>query len=118
MNLDEFNRRFRIVPTSLISLPRDLRNTPKGQPVTGDCQDYARTVRKILGVKPWEAIMVRCWSDKVIPRHAVLWVKGRGWIDSTNRTFRRTPLPNIPCWPVGTPVIVGLAFAAKAWGLF
>ena len=53
-----------------------------------------------------------------LPRHAVLWVKGRGWIDSTNREWRATPAPHKRAWPVGAPALVGLAVAAKAWGLW
>lgn len=120
MTLAEFNRRFRIVPTSLIGLPRDLSGVPMGQPVTGDCQDYAKTVKRILGVKFPRAVMVRCWSPQngLIPRHAVLWVKGRGWIDSSGREFRRWPLPCVPAWPVGTPAILGAAYAAAQWWRF
>ena len=108
MTLDELNRRFKIVPTSLFTLPRDLTDTLPGMPVEGDCQDYAKSVKKILGLKPWQAVMIRCWSpiNRILPRHAVLWVPGRGWIDSSNRQFRKSPLPNIPIWPVGTPAIV------------
>ena len=120
MTLDELKRRFKIVPTSLIGLPRDLSKTPKGQPVEGDCQDFAKTVRAIMGVKPWEAIVWRCWSPQngILPRHAVIWVKGYGWIDSTEREWRDSPKPHKRAWPVGTPVLVGLAVAAKAWGLW
>ena len=117
MTLAEFNRRFRIVPTSLIGLPRDLSKGDK--PLDGDCQDFARTVRKIMGVKPWEAVVWRCWSPQngIIPRHAVIWVKGRGWIDSTNREWRDTPAPHRKAWPVGAvPVIAALAsIAGQAW---
>lgn len=116
MTLDEFNKRFRIVPTSLFGLPRDLSQTPLGQPVTGDCQTFAKTVKRILGVKFPRAVVIRCWSKPGLPRHAVLWVKGRGFIDSSTRHFRKTPWPCIPAWPVGTPAIVGLAWAAKMWG--
>lgn len=110
MTIEDLNRRFKIVPTSLFTLPRDLSKTPEGQPVEGDCQDYAKTVRRILKVKPWQAIVWRCWSPQngLLPRHAVLWVKGKGWIDSTDREFRRTPAPHKRAWPVGTPFIAFL----------
>jgi hypothetical protein len=62
-------------------------------------------------------MMIRCWSKPGLPRHAVLWVFGRGFIDSTTREFRKTPLPCIPAWPVGTPAILGLAWAANLWGI-
>ncbi len=119
MTLAELNRRFRIVKTGLLSLPRDLSGVPMGHPVTGDCQDYAKTVKRILGVKFPGAVVWRCWSPQNgrIPRHAVLWVRGRGWIDSTDRTWRDTPAPHRRAWPVGTvPLVAALAFVAgQAW---
>lgn len=117
MTLAEFNRRFKIVPTSLLGLPRDMSRSDKPE---GDCQDFARTVRKIMGVKPWQAVVWRCWSPQngILPRHAVLWVKGHGWIDSTVREFRDTPAPHRRAWPVGTPALVGMVVAAKVWGLW
>lgn len=120
VTLSEFNIRFRIVPTSLFGLPRDLSKTQPGVPANGDCQDYARTVRKIMRVKPWEAIVWRCWSpvNGALPRHAVIWVKGHGWIDSTRREWRDSPAPHKRAWPVGAPALVGLAVAAKMWGLW
>ena len=82
MKLDEFNRRFKIVPTPLISWPRDLSATPPGEPVEGDCQDYGKTVKKIEGRF---GIMIRCWSKegnpRWLPRHAVMWIRGKGFID-------------------------------------
>jgi hypothetical protein len=115
MTLGEFNRRFRIVPTSLLGRPRDLRNAPKPQ---GDCQDYAKTVKAIEGASFPRAIVWRCWSpiNGKIPRHAVLWVKGKGWIDSTERKWRKTPAPHKKAWPVGAPIVIGLAAAARFWG--
>jgi hypothetical protein len=117
MTLAELNRRFRIVPTSLLGFPRDLSNSTKPE---GDCQTYAKTVKAILGVKFPQAIVWRCRSPQngLLPRHAVLWVKGRGFIDSTRREFRDSPAPHRRAWPVGTPALVGLAVAAKAWGLW
>lgn len=113
LTLSQFNHQFKIVPTSLFSLPKDFSNTPPGRPIEGDCQDYARTARKIMRVKPWQAVTFRCWSPQngLLPRHAVLWVKGHGWIDSSNRQFRENVRPkNTPIWPVGTP-----AFVSWAW---
>jgi hypothetical protein len=117
MTLAEFNRRFRIVPTSLFGLPRDLSNAAKPE---GDCQSFAKTVKAILGVKFPQAIVWRCWSpvNGVLPRHAVLYVKGHGWIDSTEREWRDSPAPHRRAWPVGTPALVGLAVAAKVIGLW
>ena len=115
MTLAEFNARFRIVDTSLFNLPRDVRNDPKG-----DCQDYAKTVKKIEGVKFPKAVVIRCWSPQnwkppFLPRHALLWVKGKGFIDSTRREYRKWPWPHFPAWPVGFPVVLGVAWAAKWW---
>lgn len=102
---------FKIVPTSLIGLPRDLSDDPEPR---GDCQDFAKTVARIEGVKFPRAIMIRCWSregkPRWMPRHAILWVKGKGFIDSTHREYRKTPwadgwLP-FPAWPVGSLFVV------------
>lgn len=117
MTIEDLNRRFKIVPTSLFTLPRDLSKTPGGQPLEGDCQDYAKTVRRILKVKPWQAIVWRCWSPQngLLPRHAVIWVKGYGWVDSTRREWRDSPTPHRRCWPVGAPAI---AFVIWQIGLY
>lgn len=106
---------FKIVPTSLFGLPRDLSDDPDPR---GDCQDFAKTVKRIEGVSFPRAIVIRCWSPQngILPRHAVLWVKGKGFIDSTRREYRKWPTPHIPAWPVGTPLIAGLALAARWWG--
>lgn len=103
---------FKIVPTSLISLPRDLSNDPSPR---GDCQDFAKTVKRIEGRF---GIMIRCWSKTSfpIPRHAVMWIKGKGFIDSTHREYRRTPWPHFPLWPVGTPFIAAALWSAHLWG--
>ena len=114
--LARFIAAFRIVPTSLFNWPRDLIRDPKPR---GDCQDFAKTVRKSMGVKPWEAVVWRCWSPQngLIPRHAVLWVKGHGWIDSTERQWRASPAPHRRAWPVGTPAILAVAFiVGRLWG--
>jgi hypothetical protein len=115
--LARFNRDFRIVPTSLFNLPRDLRGVEKPE---DDCQSFAKTVKAILGVKYPQAIVWRCWSKQngFLPRHAVLFVRGKGWIDSTRREFRDSPAPHRRAWPVGTPALVGLAATAKACGLW
>jgi hypothetical protein len=102
-----FNLLYKIIKTSIFSLPR--RNAFKG-----DCQTYARNIRRILNVKPWEAVVWRCWSPQNKwwwPRHAVIWVKGYGWIDSTKREFRDKPDPHTRLWPVGTPAIVWLIYS-------
>jgi hypothetical protein len=108
MTLEEFNRRFKIVPTSLLHMPRDRSGSDKPR---GDCQDYCKSVKRILGVKFPKAIVVRCWSKPGLPRHAVLWIKGKGFIDSGNREWRKWPWPCVPIWPVGTPALIGAAVA-------
>ncbi len=113
--LDRFKRAFHIIDTSLFHMPRDRSGSDDPR---GDCQDFAKTVKRILGVKFPRAVVIRCWSKPGLPRHAVLWVKGRGCIDSTTRHFRKTPWPCVPAWPVGAPAIVGLAVAAKLWGMW
>lgn len=116
--LARFNRRFRIVPTSLLGRARDLSHLRPG-PLVGDCQTYCRTVRSILGLKPWQGVRWRCWSKegrpRWVPRHAVLWVKGKGWIDSTHREFRPSPAPHRRLWPIGTPTAAGITWAVGLW---
>lgn len=113
--LMRFNMTYKIVPTSIFSLPR-------WKALQGDCQTYARNIRRILNLKPWQAVMWRCWSKegnpRWLPRHAVLWVKGQGWIDSTHRQFRDDPDPHVCLWPVGTPAVAWLIYSVgvfKGW---
>jgi hypothetical protein len=119
MTLAEFNRRFRIVPTSLWNWPRDLSKAGPDEPLGDDCQTYARTVAAIEGVRFPRAIMVRCWSPQnlrkfpFVPRHAVMWIKGKGFIDSSRREYRKTPWPHIPAWPVGAPLVAFLLMLAS-----
>jgi hypothetical protein len=116
LTLDEFNEHYRVVPTSLLGLPQDLSHASPVEPLQGDCQTYTRTVRKIVGAALCRALVWRCWSPQnwkkfpYVPRHAVLWVKGRGWIDSTEREWRDSPTPHTRCWPVGTPAILWLLY--------
>jgi len=123
-----FNKHYKIVDTGLLELPDDLSDFDEDQMNTaeppdwlkGDCQTYGRTVKNIVGAKFPKAIMFRCFSTtsnpRWLPRHAVLWVKGRGWIDSSNRKWRNSPLPNcIPIWPVGFPLIVFTIYTVAAW---
>lgn len=119
MTLAEFNKRFRITKTGLLGWPRDLSNDAKPE---GDCQDYAKSVARIEGVRFPKAIMIRCWSRRngPLPRHAVMWIKGKGFIDSTVREYRKTPLPHIPVWPVGSPAVVAAVYTLgvlRGWWL-
>jgi hypothetical protein len=117
--LARFNRDFRVVDTSLLSLPRDLSDKNPGEPLLSDCQSYARTVKRIIGAKFPRSFIWRVWSPQNgrIPRHAVLWVKGKGYIDSTERKWRDTPAPHRKAWPVGTVPVVGLVvfLVSQAW---
>lgn len=124
MTLEHLNEKFEIVDTPIIDWPKDLSSKPLDAPLEGDCKTYARTVRNILKCDPWAAIVWQCWSEQnrsrfpYLPRHAVIWVKGRGWIDSTTREFRRTPAPCWRLWPVGTPVTLWLIYTFgvfKGW---
>lgn len=123
-----FNKHYRIVDTGLLELPDDLSDFDEDQmgaaqpPVwlAGDCQTYGKTVKNIVGAKFPKAIMFRCFSTtsnpRWLPRHAVLWVKGFGWIDSSNRKWRNSPLPNCwPIWPVGFPIIAFTIYSIASW---
>jgi hypothetical protein len=113
-----FNRAYKIIDTGLLELPEDLSDFDEDAELEGDCQTYCRTVKNIVGAK--FAVTFRCFSTtsnpRWLPRHAVLWVKGMGWIDSSNRKWRNSPLPNcIPIWPVGFPLIVFTIYSVAVW---
>lgn len=115
-----FNRTFKIIDTGLLELPEDLSDFDEDAELEGDCQTYAKTVKNIVGAKFPRAIMFRCFSTtsnlRWLPRHAVLWVRGFGWIDSSNRKWRNSPLPNCwPIWPVGFPLIAFTIYTTAAW---
>lgn len=121
--LEVFNKHFKIVDTPLTDLPKDLSNfnidaVLDGEiKLTGDCQTYGKTVKNIVGASFPRAIMFRCFSTtsnpRWLPRHAVLWVKGKGWIDSSNRKWRNSPLPNCwPIWPVTFPAVAFVVYSA------
>ena len=107
LTLEELNAEYEVVDTSLWDWPVDLTEAEPGTPLEGDCQTYAKTVKGIEGVSFPKAIMIRCWSPlnrktfPYFPRHAVMFIWGKGFIDSTNREYRWTPWPHIPAWPVG-----------------
>lgn len=113
LTYEQLKARFKIVPTGLLSLPKDLTKLQPGAALQGDCQDYGKTAKKAMGLKWYQAMQIRCWSPQnwkqfpFVPRHAVLWVFGKGFVDSTHRDLRRFPLPHLPLWPVGTgPILV------------
>lgn len=123
MTTEDFNSVFRYRKGSIFGLWRDLsaRETPQG-----DCQDYAWSVLCIEAGSPWKAILTgramiwRCQSpvNGLIPRHAVLWLRGKGWIDSTERHWRDRPAPHKLRWPAFSPVLAAVAVTAKLWGLW
>lgn len=115
-----FNKHYKIVDTDLLELPEDLSDFDENAVLQGDCQTYGKTVKNIVGAKFPRAIMFRCFSTtsnpKWLPRHAVLWVKGMGWIDSSNRKWRNSPLPNCwPIWPVAFPIIAFTVYSIAVW---
>lgn len=123
-----FNKHYKIVPTGLLELPRDLSDFDEDQMdeaeppdwLKGDCQTYGKTVKNIVGAEFPRAIVFRCFSTtsnpRWAPRHAVLWVYRKGWIDSSNRKWRNSPLPNcFPIWPVGFPLIAFILHSAALW---
>lgn len=127
MTTEGFSLAFRYKRDWPFSRIRDVSRDLEPQ---GACGAFAWSVLCIeTGGKPWQAIltgkaiMVRCWSPQnlrkfpFVPRHAVMWIKGKGFIDSTVREYRKTPWPHIPAWPVGAPLVVAVAYAAKIWGL-
>jgi hypothetical protein len=100
------------------------RNVSRDEKPTGDCQDFAWSILSLAtDGKPWRAILTgraMIWRahspvNPFLPRHAVLWVKGRGWIDSTTRNWRATPMPNKLRWPVGLPILALVLCAAPAF---
>lgn len=119
MTTDDFNRLFRYHRGGLLEPWRDLRDYPRG-----DCQSYAWTVLLIETGSPANALLAMLtlramiWRAQspvngIIPRHAVLYLRGKGWIDSTNREWRDSPRPHRLRWPAGAPVVAALAMA---WG--
>ena len=115
MTTGAFARAYRYVRGVPFSVIRDVSRDLEPQ---GACGTFAWSVLNIeTGGKPWKALLTgramiwRCWSDKnrTIPRHAVLWLRGKGWIDSTDRFWRDSPKPNRRAWPMGAPVLAGLA---------
>ena len=123
MTTDELCRRFVYRKGSILSPWKDIRKTS-----TGDCQDLVWTILLIeTGSVPkalWalltlRAVIWRAWSpvNGLIPRHAILQYRGM-WIDSTTRYWRNSPSPHRRAYPVGLPVLIGLAVTAHLWGFF
>jgi hypothetical protein len=97
------------------------RNVSREEKPAGDCQDFAWSVLSLATEgKPLRAMLTgraMIWRahspvNRFIPRHAVLWLKGRGWIDSTTREWRASPMPHKLRWPVGLPILALVLCAA------
>lgn len=121
MTTEAFCRAFRYRKDGLLSPWRDVSRDAEPQ---GDCQDFALSVLSLeTGGKPWRHLLTgraciwRAHSpvNKLVPRHAVLWLKGKGWIDSTDRFWRDAPAPNKLRWPAGAPVLVAFGWVAAQW---
>lgn len=80
----------------------------------GDCNDFATTVlvlteggwlRAIWSLITFQAVfwLVHSPSNRLLPRHVILWHRHYGWIDSTNREWRDTPAPHTRIMPLLFP---------------
>jgi len=118
MTTEQLARAFRYRKGSILSPWRDVSRDAEPQ---GDCQDLAFSVlcleaggklRALLAMLTFRAVIWRAYSpvNGAIPRHAVLWLRGKGYIDSTDRFWRPSPKPHRPVYPAGLPVLVALAF--------
>ncbi len=119
---DSFLLAFRYHKGSIIAPWRDVSGDAQPK---GDCQDFAWSVlilatggklQAIKALLTGKAMIWRCWSpvNGKVPRHAVLRYRDK-WIDSTVREWRDSPTPHKRAWPVGTPVLIGLALAMWGW---
>ena len=124
MTTESFAKAFRYKRGVPFSIIRDASRDLEPQ---GACGTFAWSVLNIeTGGKPWRAILAgkamlwRCKSpaNGAVPRHMLLWMRGKGYIDSSDRFWRDSPAPNRLRWPAGAPVIVALVWAAKTAVLF
>ena len=118
MTTEQLARAFRYRKGSILSPWRDVSRDAEPQ---GDCQDLAFSVlcieaggklRALLAMLTFRAVIWRAYSpvNGAIPRHAILWLRGKGYIDSTDRFWRPSPKPHRPVYPAGLPVLLALAF--------
>jgi len=121
LTTEEFARRFHYRKGSILSPWKDVGRDAEP---TGDCQDFAWSVlcietggklKALIAMLTLRAMIWRCWSPQngVIPRHAALWLRGKGWIDSSVRQWRDGPKPHRLACPAGLPVV--LAAGAAIW---
>lgn len=125
MTTEQLARAFRYRKGSILSPWRDVSRDAEP---SGDCQDWCWSVlcieaggklRALLAMLTFRAVIWRAWSpvNGVIPRHAVLRY-GKNYIDSTTRYWRPDASPHRRAYPVGLPVLIGLAVTAKMWWLW
>lgn len=118
MTTEQLARAFRYRKGSILSPWRDVSRDAEPQ---GDCQDLAFSVlcleaggklRALLAMLTFRAVIWRAYSpvNGAIPRHAVLYLRGKGYIDSSDRYWRPSPKPHRPVYPAGLPVLLALAF--------
>lgn len=90
----------------------------------GDCEDFALTIlymiegswaKVIWSIITFKAVfwLTHSPSNKFWPRHTVLWYRGYGWIDSSNREWRAAPTPH----KLRLPWLFPLVFVMMIWGL-
>lgn len=112
MRVDEFLRKYKYKKTIVFLLGW---NNIERAPYEGNCTDFAWTVALLEAGSVWKlvwwtltlrAVFWLTWSEKntVVPRHTILYVRGKGYIDSTYRYWRPNPihlrvLPLLPPWP-------------------
>lgn len=118
MTTEQLARAFRYRKGSILSPWRDVS---RDEEPSGDCQDWCWSVlcieaggklRALLAMLTFRAVIWRAYSpvNGAIPRHAVLWLRGKGYIDSSDRYWRPSPKPHRPVYPAGLPVLLALAF--------
>ena len=121
MTTETFARAFRYKRTKPFSVIRVVSRDLEPQGAGGTVAWSVLNIEP--GGKPWQAILTgralmwRAWSpvNGTVPRHAVLWMRGKGFIDSTDRFWRDGPEPHRRAWPVGAPVLVGLVILVVPW---
>jgi hypothetical protein len=112
MRVDEFLRKYKYKKTIVFLL--GWKNIERA-PYEGNCTDFAWTVALLEAGSVWKlvwwtltlrAVFWLTWSEKntVAPRHTILYVRGKGYIDSTYRYWRPNAihtrvLPLLPPWP-------------------
>ena len=91
----------------------------------GTCEDFALTTLYILEDKNWFKVfwavctfkaifwLVHSPSNKLIPRHTILYYRGKGWVGSTYREWRPSPAPH----KLRLPLLLPWVLFRSAWGV-